>query len=84
LGERVSRRGACLGPPGALAVNLICSSVVRTWAWQRSAEGLVARPVWDEEERRPSHADKRRAWPREIRREAIRVAVRERPEWQEF
>jgi hypothetical protein len=67
-----------------VAVNLICYSVVEAWAWLRSAEELVARPAWDEEERRPSHADKRRALQREILREEIRAAVGERPQWQEF
>ena len=69
---------------GALAVNLIGYSLVEAWAWLRSVEELVARPVWDGEERRPSHADKRRALQREILREEIRAAVGERPQWQEF
>jgi hypothetical protein len=69
---------------GAVAVNLILYSVVEAWAWLRSEEELVARPVWDEEERRPSHADKRRALQREILREEIRAAVGEGPQWQEF
>jgi len=69
---------------GAVAVNLILYSVVEAWAWLRSEEELVARPVWDEEERRPSHADKRRALQREILREEIRAAVGENAQWQEF
>jgi hypothetical protein len=69
---------------GALAVNLIGYSVVEAWAWLRSEEELVTRPVWDAEERRPSHADKRRALQREILREEIRAAVGEQPQWQEF
>jgi hypothetical protein len=69
---------------GALAVNLVWYSLVEAWAWQRSEEELVARPVWDEENRRPSHADKRRALQREILREEIRAAVRARPNETEF
>jgi hypothetical protein len=69
---------------GAMAVNLILYSVVEAWVWQMSEEELVARPAWDEEERRPSHADKRRALQRRILREEIRAAVGERPQWQEF
>jgi hypothetical protein len=69
---------------GAMVVNLICYSMVEAWAWLRKEKELVARPVWDEEARRPSHADKRRALQREILRQEIRAAVGERPQWQEF
>lgn len=69
---------------GAMAVNLICYSLVEAWAWLRREEELVARPAWDEESRRPSHADKRRALQREILREEIQAVVRKRPQWQEF
>ncbi len=69
---------------GAMAVNLVLYSLVEAWAWRRSEEQLAARPAWDAEERRPSHADKRRALQREILREEIRVAVGNRPQWQEF
>ncbi len=48
---------------GALAVNLTMYSLVEAWAWARREEGLVdrRRSPWDAEERRPSHADKRKA-----------------------
>lgn len=69
---------------GAMAVNLIWYSLVEAWAWLRRDEDLVARPAWDEESRRPSHADKRRALQREILREEIQAVVRKRPQWQEF
>jgi hypothetical protein len=69
---------------GAMAVNLVLYSVVEAWAWLRSEEELVKRPAWDEEERRPSHADKRRALQREILWEEIRAAVGEGPQGQEF
>src|SRR5579862_2491533 len=69
---------------GALTVNLVWYSLVEAWAWQRSEDELVARPVWDEAERRPSHADKRRALQREILQEEIRAAVRAGPKEAEF
>ncbi len=69
---------------GAMAVNLIWYSLVEAWAWRRGEEELVSRPAWDEEDRRPSHADKRRALQREILRQEIRTVVGERPQWQEF
>jgi hypothetical protein len=69
---------------GAMALNLIWYSLVEAWAWLRREEELVARPVWDEGERRPSHADKRRALQREILRQEIRAAVGERLQCQEF
>jgi hypothetical protein len=45
---------------------------------------LVISPAWDNEDRRPSHADKRRALQREILKQEIRVGVGERPQRQEF
>ena len=59
---------------GAFAVNLTLYSVVEAWAWSRPEEGLMdrSRSPWDAEERRPSHADKRKALQREILREEIR------------
>jgi hypothetical protein len=58
--------------------------LVEAWAWLRREKELVVRPAWDEEERRPSHADKRRALQREILKQEIRAAVGERPQRQEF
>jgi hypothetical protein len=71
---------------GAFAVNLLWYSVVEAWAWARSEEELVDRggSPWDTEERRPSHADKRKALQREILREEIRAALGERAEAPEF
>ncbi len=69
---------------GAMAVNLIWYSLVEAWAWLRREEELVTRPAWDEEPRRPSHADKRRALQREILRQEIHAVVGERPQWQQF
>jgi hypothetical protein len=71
---------------GAWSVNLVLYSVVEAWAWARAEEGLVdrSRCPWDSEERRPSHADKRKALQRLILREEIRAAVKGRVEPEEF
>jgi hypothetical protein len=62
---------------GAFAVNLTMHSVVEAWAWGRAEEELVdrSRCPWDEEQRRPSHADKRKALQREILREEIQAVM---------
>jgi DDE superfamily endonuclease len=69
---------------GAFAVNLTLYSVVEAWAWARSEEELVARPCWDRQERRPSHADKRKALQREILREGIRAFLGQRADAEEL
>jgi DDE superfamily endonuclease len=65
---------------GAFAVNLVLYSAVEAWAWARAEEQLVdrSRAPWDTEERRPSHADKRKALQREVLRAEIQVALGER------
>ena len=62
---------------GAFAVNLTLYSVVEAWAWPRADEELVDRSdsPWDSSSRRPSHADKRRAWRRELLGEEIRAVL---------
>jgi hypothetical protein len=69
---------------GAFAAKLALYSAVEAWAWGRSDEGLVDRPAWDGQERRPSHADKRKALQREVLRAEIRAAVRGQAESEEF
>jgi DDE superfamily endonuclease len=71
---------------GAFAVNLTLYSVVEAWAWARAEEALVdrRRSPWDTEDRRPSHADKRKALQREILREEIHAALAARPDGEEF
>jgi hypothetical protein len=52
--------------------------LTEAWAWNRGAEELVAHRVaspWDNQDRRPSHADKRRAWQRELLAEEINAVV---------
>jgi hypothetical protein len=71
---------------GAFTVNLVLYSVVEVWAWACDEEALVdrSRCPWDTEERRPSHADKRKALQRLILREEIRAAAGGRVESEEF
>jgi len=71
---------------GAFTVNLVLYSVVEVWAWGRDEEALVdrSRCPWDQEERRPSHADKRKALQRLILREEIRAASRGRVQSEGF
>src|SRR5262249_33737756 len=71
---------------GAFPVNLVLYSAVEVWAWARAEETLVDRSLcpWDQEERRPSHADKRKALQRLILREEIRAAAGGRVESEEF
>ncbi|HEX2065214.1 MAG TPA: transposase [Candidatus Thermoplasmatota archaeon] len=81
--QQVRNVYACLG---ALTVNLLLYSVVEAWAWARAEDELVdrSRSPWDEADRRPSHADKRKALQREILREEIRAVLGERAEQEEF
>ena len=71
---------------GALALNLTMYTVVEAWAWSRAEQDLVdrSRSPWDTEDRRPSHADKRKALQRVILREEIRAAVGGRAKLEEF
>ena len=55
-------------------------TLTEAWAWNQKAEELVAHRAaspWDDPKRRPSHADKRRAWQRELLAEEIRAVVGE-------
>jgi hypothetical protein len=75
---------ACVG---AMAVNLALQTWTELWAWERPDGELVGRPVWDQEERRPSQADKRKALQREVLRGEIYAVLGERadaPEFREF
>jgi hypothetical protein len=81
--QQVRNVYACIG---AFAVNLTMYSVVEAWAWARAAAELVNREQspWDTADRRPSHADKRKALQREILREEIRAVGGRIAEQQEF
>jgi hypothetical protein len=63
---------------GALQVCAWTFTMTEAWAWTRSADGLVDRTAspWDDAKRRPSHADKRRAWRREMLTNEIHAALR--------
>ena len=63
---------------GAFHVCLWTFTMTEAWAWSRTAEELVDRSAspWDTPLRRPSHADKRRAWRRELLGEEIRAVLR--------
>ena len=64
---------------GAFAVCLWSQTMTEAWAWERKAEEVVDRSSspWDVSSRRPSHADKRRAWRGELLGEEIRAVLRE-------
>ncbi len=63
---------------GAFHICLWTCTMTEAWAWGRSEEELVDREQspWNDPDRRPSHADKRRAWRRELLAEEIREALR--------
>jgi hypothetical protein len=63
---------------GAFHLCLWTFTMTEAWAWQRDESGLVGHrsaSPWDDESRRPSHADKRRAWRRELLGNEIRAAL---------
>jgi hypothetical protein len=65
---------------GAFHVCLWAFTATEGWAWHRDGDRLTAhreQSPWDKEPRRPSHADKRRAWRREILGDEIRAALRD-------
>jgi len=66
---------------GAFHVCLWTYTMTEAWAWSRSESELVDRSEspWDEPTRRPSHADKRRAWRREILTGEILALLRSAP-----
>jgi hypothetical protein len=63
---------------GAFHICLWTFTMTEAWAWGRKDEELVDRSAspWDSPSRRPSHADKRRAWRRELLGEEIRAVLR--------
>jgi hypothetical protein len=63
---------------GAFHICLWTFTMTEAWAWSRAEAELVDRSKspWDNPSRRPSHADKRRAWRREILGEELRAVLR--------
>jgi hypothetical protein len=74
--QQVRRLGASVG---AFHVCVWTFTMTEAWAWRRDADGLVGHrraSPWDDGTRRPSHADKRRAWRRELLAEEINAVLR--------
>jgi hypothetical protein len=63
---------------GAFHVCLWTFTMTEAWAWNRAESELVDRKAspWDDPDRRPSHADKRRAWRRNLLDQEIRAVLR--------
>ena len=63
---------------GAFHACLWTFTLTEAWAWGRDEGALVDRSTspWDRQYRRPSHADKRRAWRRHLLGEEIRAVLR--------
>ena len=62
---------------GAFHLNLWLHTLVEVWAWDRGGGRLTDRRAspWDDPDRRPSHADRRRALQRESLRQEYRAAA---------
>jgi hypothetical protein len=62
-------------------INLWMYTLVEAWAWNKDEEGLVDRSAspWDNQPRRASHADKRKALQREVLQAEIQEALSGRP-----
>jgi hypothetical protein len=60
---------------GAWHMNLWAFTLVELWAWEKTEEELVdrSRSPWDDQSRRPSHADRRKA----LLRQALQDEFRE-------
>jgi len=76
--QQVRNVYACMG---AFNVNLWLYSLVEVWAWGASEDELVDRSAspWDNQPRRASHADKRKALQREVLQAEIEEALSGRP-----
>lgn len=66
---------------GSFHVCLWTFTMTEAWAWEREEAELVGHrqgSPWDKKPRRPSHADKRRAWRRELLAAEIEAVLRDR------
>jgi DDE superfamily endonuclease len=81
--QQVREVYACVG---AFNVNLWMYCIVEAWAWDKPAAELVDRSAspWDDQARRPSHQDKRKALQREVLHEEIEAALAGRPSKADF
>ena len=70
----------------AYHLGLWWHTLIELWAWARSQGRLSDRSAspWDDPERRPSHADKRKALRQECLREEITRALGPRPQRRQF
>lgn len=66
---------------GAFHLCLWTYTMTEAWAWNRDDDELAERSAspWDDASRRPSHADKRRAWRRQLLGEEITTLLRAGP-----
>ena len=66
---------------GAFHLCLWTYTMTEAWAWGRADDELAERSAspWDDANRRPSHADKRRAWRRQLLGEEITTLLRAGP-----
>jgi len=66
---------------GAFHLCLWTYTMTEAWAWNRADDELAERSAspWDDANRRPSHADKRRAWRRQLLGEEITTLLRAGP-----
>jgi hypothetical protein len=71
---------------GAFNLNGWMYGLVEAWAWTRSHAELVDRSgsPWDDPQRRPSHADKRKALQRETLRAETEAALEQGPDSEGF
>jgi len=81
--QQVRNLNACVG---CFNLNLWMYSLVEGWSWEQGEKELVDRSAspWDDEPRRPSHADRRKALQRQVLREEIETVLRGRPTKGEF
>ncbi len=63
---------------GSFLMCLWTFTMTEAWAWRREQDELVDRSKspWDVATRRPSHAEKRNAWRRELLQEELRGVLR--------
>jgi hypothetical protein len=66
---------------GCMHLNCWMQTMVEVWAWDKDEETLVDRSQspWDNQARRPSHKDKRKALQRQILREEIDAVLANHP-----
>jgi DDE superfamily endonuclease len=81
--QQVRNRHASVG---CFNLNGWMYSLVEAWSWEQPEEALVDRQAspWDEEYRRPSHADRRKALQRQLLREEIQTVLAGRPTKEEI